>query len=423
MTMVSSYIDRHSPRSWLWILACSFVLRLALSASVPVSITPENSDGLTYHGLALRMLEGRGYVAESGRPTACFPPGYPAFLALLYGLTGCSWRAALLANAVLATVMAGLIGLTAWLWMPRMARPTFLMASAWPASYAFCVVPNAEVLYTVLLLGSLILLFPGRVDTPWRSIPLAGALLGLSALVRGQSLLLPVIVAVIWWRHRSASWTRPCLMAALLGASFFAPLAPWLARNGRILGGCELATNRGYNFLIGNNPRANGGFLTLTREELASTAKDEVAIDREYWQRGWEYARQNPWHELGLIAAKAFLTLRADPTYTFRGFLGNWLGPWSYPLLGYAFLYHLLVLPLALLGFWRGRHHHWQQISSVLAVYFVLIQCAFFGGVRYLFPAEPFLIILAALGWGSLIDRPAPIREALENSRAPRRPR
>jgi len=70
------------------------------------------SDHAVYHGLAVRLVETGTYDTEKHR--AYWPPGYPAFLAALYGVFGVSVLTAKLGNVLLAGLVVGeLLG-----WIP-----------------------------------------------------------------------------------------------------------------------------------------------------------------------------------------------------------------------------------------------------------------------------------------------------------------
>src|ERR1041384_1359581 len=58
-------------------------------------------DAADYHGLAVRLVEGRGYVNAAGRPTAWRPPAYPVFLAGVYTIAGVSVERARMVQVIL----------------------------------------------------------------------------------------------------------------------------------------------------------------------------------------------------------------------------------------------------------------------------------------------------------------------------------
>jgi len=61
------------------------------------------SDFSKYFRLATFLSQGQGYVATDGTPTAYFPVGYPAFLALFFSIFGSSLLLAKFLNVLLST--------------------------------------------------------------------------------------------------------------------------------------------------------------------------------------------------------------------------------------------------------------------------------------------------------------------------------
>ena len=74
-----------------------------LAMQVPLFADPYNHDIL-----AQRIVSGEGYVNADGDPTAFWPVGYPAFLALVYLVFGHSITAGGVANALIGAVSAAL---------------------------------------------------------------------------------------------------------------------------------------------------------------------------------------------------------------------------------------------------------------------------------------------------------------------------
>jgi len=80
-------------------VTAALILRLAWV----VAVRPEpRHDCAWYYETAVSISSGNGYSID-GRPTAYHPVGYPAFLALLFRLFGCSVTVGALANVALST--------------------------------------------------------------------------------------------------------------------------------------------------------------------------------------------------------------------------------------------------------------------------------------------------------------------------------
>ena len=89
------------------ILAVAFLVRLA--AVFAIEVNPRfgwQFDMTWYDVVARRLVKGWGYVSPTYTPTAAWPPGYPLFLATIYGVFGPSLLAAKVANALLGAATA-----------------------------------------------------------------------------------------------------------------------------------------------------------------------------------------------------------------------------------------------------------------------------------------------------------------------------
>src|SRR5207302_1563981 len=92
---------------------------------------------------------------------------------------------------------------------------------------------------------------------PLRGAIAAGIVLGLTALVRPQSLLGAPALALLAWRAGPAESWKTRLRAAVAPAAIaiavaLGVVAPWTARNRRVMDGCALvSTNAGWNLAIG----------------------------------------------------------------------------------------------------------------------------------------------------------------------------
>ena len=92
-------------------------------------------------------------------------------------------------------------------------------------------------------------------------------------------------------------------------------ILPWTLRNyvhfQKII---PISNNGGINFWIGNNPRANGNFVSPFFEGSPFTPLigDEVRLDEVAYQFGFEFIRQNPGQALKLLPAKVFYLYNAN---------------------------------------------------------------------------------------------------------------
>ncbi len=201
------------PCAWLrvnandhkWLALITTVALAVRVAWVLIFQTPPASDAAAYDGLALRLAQGEGYVTAHGTPTAFWPPGYPALLAILYTIFGYSWLAAGLANAFLGAVS---VALTYRLAREFLRGGLSLAAAGVVALFpshiiAFTSVILTESLHTTLVLAALIATCHLARHPNRRNAALLGLVIGIGVYARPILLLFPVVImATIWGEGR-----------------------------------------------------------------------------------------------------------------------------------------------------------------------------------------------------------------------------
>jgi hypothetical protein len=145
---------------------------------------------------------------------------------------------------------------------------------------------------------------------PLRGAVLAGLAIGLTTLVRPQSVM--VAPAIAWLAVApGASWRgfdtlrRAACAAAVTTLVALAVVAPWTARNCRVMDGCAfVSTNTGWNLAIGASPRATGRFGTLRASDGCAVVTGQVQQDRCWLDTGLAWIRADPKRWIGLMPTK-----------------------------------------------------------------------------------------------------------------------
>ncbi len=223
-----------------------------------------------YDELARNWLDHGIYgVFALGRlaPTDMRSPGYPAFLAVIYGMFGRTDTPVLVVQAIIDLMTCVLTALIAARLAPIAKRATVATAALWiaavcPFTANYAAVMLTEVLATFLTTFAL-LTFVCLLDHPCindRDHPvtdsslfsfagwafLGGVLVGLGTLVRPET---PLVLAAagfifaIRLRHR-ADWSKLTLAAAWMAVGLLLPLMPWAVRNARTLGRMQFLAPR-----------------------------------------------------------------------------------------------------------------------------------------------------------------------------------
>lgn len=358
--------------------------------------------------IASNLLAGRGFVYPFlGTPYRSYmEPLYPALCAAVYFITGHSY-------AALAVVQALLGALLVWLVFAcgrrvasdRAALLATALAAVHPGLIAYTTKFHPFVLDSLLLLLVLWTSLAFAPARPWRSALAVGGALGLCVWTRATVLAgLPVIG---WWLWTRAERARPAVLALTLGTAALA-IAPWVARNA-IVHHRFMLTRSGTAlvFWLGNNPHGFSG--------SAVTPAGQPLYERLPADQRRRLLERDELGQQDLLLAEATAFVRAHPL----GFLRRWavkLGHfwWQSPQAGRLYpapwfrLYQAFygaMMALVMIGTTalRRRGETWLTLGLCLSIAFV--QSAYYVEGRHRLAIEPLLLPLAGAGLDWLLRR------------------
>jgi 4-amino-4-deoxy-L-arabinose transferase-like glycosyltransferase len=396
-------------------LVALFLLALALRLAWIAYVDPSPRDGRFddtswYDGSARTIADGQGYVFYDGAPTAAWPIGYPAFLAGLYRVTGDSVLSAKVANAFLgALTVLGVYALGARLFGPRAGWAAALVLAFFPNQVFFTTLVMSEILSAFLLLLVLLAVLYLTLDgerARWWGAAVAGLLVGLAALVRGEFLLF-FLVPLLPWRLVLGTWRRALGYAGVALAAVALVLTPWTVRNAVRLGyPVVVSTGAVANLLAGHWSGADGTGTFAAGNPIQEQYKDlpnperEVAVYRAHIRKAVAWAVRNPWGEITLVPRKLYYLYRDDSSAVqwieTRPVMGQEKVDWfTTASNGYYYVVGGWIL-LSLPAWWRLRDP--KRLLLILTVlYFSLIFGVFFvGDPRYHFALVPAAVVLAS---------------------------
>ncbi len=389
------------------VVALAFVLRAAWISVVPPAQT---SDYGAYMHLARSLAAGGPYF-DPGPPAsyAFWPPGYPALLALPMTLTGGAAWTPLVLNSLLFVVAAGgtwALGVAVGL--PVAGRAAALLLAIWPNLVTYGGLAAKEHLSLALL--------PIVLLTWWRargglSLLGVGLLAGALAMTQGSWVLLPAALAA----HAlvsTRSWGATLRRTAPVAVGVVIILAPWAARNHRVLGApVLLTTNSGPNLYRGNHEGASGGYAPLLPETLEGA--DEIERAENGRQRAKAWIAANPLRFVTLAFHKQRHFMGDDTTglydalrFPYGGddrlyaalkllFTGWWVGIWA----------------LVLIALRRGRPETVMTSRLVLPalciVYLLAVHSVYHSIGRFHVPVAGMIALLA--GWALTARPPRPL--------------
>jgi hypothetical protein len=225
-------------------------------------------DTVIYDQLATNWLKHAKYAMDIGGqpvPVDIRMPGYPAFLAVIYAITGhtgeAARRAVLLTQAFVDLTTCVLIGalavLLALLWNEKAEPCRAFLVGLWlaalcPFTANYCAVPLTEVwaiFFTALAMLFLVAVianaagvsslgrWPLTGSNYWLATVLAGFVVGLGTLFRPEAPLLLAIAFLILTvvLLRRGEFKHLVLTVVLMGLAAALPLIPWTIRNARTL--------------------------------------------------------------------------------------------------------------------------------------------------------------------------------------------
>ena len=391
-------------------------------------VVPETSlpgDPRTYHLLGRNLADGLGYVRPAEinlpgaalTPTAEFPPGLPAIIAVATELGARSpERRALLTSLLGAGTVAwvGLLG-------RRLAGPAVgLVAAGIVAVHPLMVQPDAVLMsegpYFFAISAVLLSAFAAwdHAGQWWRWAVL-GALIGLAGLVRPEALLLApaLVLPMAIARRRDAAW-RGVGAFVLAAAVAVLVVTPWTVRNAVKLDHLvPVASNNGVVVLGANcddvySGREIGSWsfgciavvasLTPERSRISADGRNEVQV-YDFWRsEGLEYMRDH-WTRLPVVVpVRVLRTLGLwNPADQLDFDVPEGRNRTAQTI---GFVVHWVLLPFAIGGaVWAWRRRRGLTAILLVPVAIVLAESAlFYGSTKMRAAAEPSLAVLAATG-------------------------
>jgi Dolichyl-phosphate-mannose-protein mannosyltransferase len=396
--------DRQQDRRFGTLLAAIAAIGLVIRTVYVVAVARHQAligDSETYELLARTVSDAQGYVrprelaAGTIIPTAEFPPAYPLILSALnlLGFQATTWHR--LFGALLGCITIVLIGqLGRAMGGTRAGLIAAGVAAVYPQLIVFDGSIGSEGLAALLVVAIVLASFRAERVTHFLAVGLLG---GTAMLVRAELVLvLAAVLIPVAWRH----WARRYSLA-VLAVGVGAIVGPWVLRNQVSLGHPVVFTNNSGTLIAGANCAGvySGPQIGLWRLDCvpAPTGSDETVWSSEQREVGVDYARDN----LGrLPVVGAVRLLRTFGLYDVPDqvqFESLESRPVGWLQLGWVV--YIVVAGIAVAsGVHRLRRKAPLRVLVVPIVLVGLVSIAGYGNQRFRLPAEPMIIVLAALG-------------------------
>ncbi|MCG8430151.1 MAG: tetratricopeptide repeat protein, partial [Candidatus Omnitrophica bacterium] len=242
-----------------------------------------------------------------------------------------------------------------------------------------------------------------------------GLALGVSLALKATLLLFVPVVLVRELRRKN----HKAVLCVISGA--FLILTPFSIRNYLVHNTFSpWPLNGGINFFIGNNPSANGSYLSLQnipdapigqssaallRAEEESGRKFTMASSNRYWfKQGISFIKTRP------LEAAALLLRKMRLFWYHREIPGNvniYFSKPLVPLLNWPLLTFGMLAPLSILGIYTAcrRHNSGTRLCLAFLLSSLVSVVVFFISSRHRLSAVPLLCCFAALAGQSLFNR------------------
>jgi 4-amino-4-deoxy-L-arabinose transferase-like glycosyltransferase len=399
----------------LGIVAVGVVIRVVYTLVESPWPPPGLDDQFYFSALPKLLADGHGFVApfklyfqHVSVATAEHPPLYSVVLAgpALIGLD--SADAFRLAGSVFG---AGTIALVGLLGRRLAGDRAGLIAAGIAAVYPTLVAADgalmSETLYGLLTAASLLAAYR-LVDAPGAGRgAVLGALVALTALTRGEALLLLplVLIPVVW---RGGAWRHDGLRAAAVAlVAFVVVLTPWTARNWIVFNRpVAIATNSGTAVAGANcavtyasGDHLGGWYPPCIKEH---PGKNEAEHHAEALKDGVRYAD----HHLGRLPVVLAARL---------GRVWSVYKPFAIPegrsvrVQKVGVIAFFLLVPFGVAGYFLLRRR--GEVTWILLAPFIIVAVTAlttYGNLRFREPAEIALVVLAAIALDELLRRRSP---------------
>lgn len=357
-------------------------------------------------------LSNLDYDPVRGVPTSFRAPLYPAFLALIYFLTGAGaerFFAVRLTQAGLNALLAPLTYLVSLRLFPG-NKPASVISAWLVACYPLLVIYPiglaTENLFFLLVLASFFFLLKiPNSQTPnsdSRSSTLYSLLSGLflSLAILTRSVILPFAGLAVLWTWIILKQKRAALLMAL---TMLFLVSPWVIRNSILhhkLTGVE--SSMGYNLYVGYHPEGDGSFIFGPSLDLL-TILDDAERDQLGTQKALAFIRNEPGRILPLALNRLgyfFGLEKRALMYLYSNNLLGYIPPMLLLIIASILLLpFVMIAPSAVLGLTLTYLRSGIILLYLLLFAYILPHVFILSEDRFHLAILPFLAILAAHAW------------------------
>ncbi|NLJ07514.1 MAG: glycosyltransferase family 39 protein [Sphingobacteriales bacterium] len=356
------------------------------------------SDARWFMEKGCMLSQGMPYFDEDN-PTAYYPVGYPAFLAIVFRIFSCDVWVARITNLFLYLIAVFVFYnlLKSSVPNPHIAGWSAILLSVYPNHVAYVNLVYNEIFFLFLFLTAIYFLL-NHLNNNRLYLIISSVLWDLAVLTRPAVFFIPLLIILLIYRRNIRLALKKSIFVLLVMAIV---ILPWSIRNYKVFNDfVPVSTNSGLDLLIGNNPDAEGRFYRHADFfKGIDQAKNEAEYNRIATRMAIDYILHHPVETLKRLPAKAFYffwpgmdgilwNLRGlqneNQIFLLRkiGFFGNG---------AYLLLLILYIMAIAIQVVHK-RLNIIDKIGLMMLFYYLLVSLVFFGESRFHFHLIPFLI-------------------------------
>lgn len=389
-----------------WIVMLSAVaVRVVWMLLVPVDPV---SDSHAYDVFARNIALHDNYGWTPTEQSAYWPVGTSAIYGGLYKVFGISYIPISIVNLIAGLAIIVLTMLLARNWFgEQTALFAGVLLAFWPGQIMFTTIMASELMFTALMLASLLTLEADEYGV--RHSLIAGGLIAVAVYLRPIALLFPFLFALaLWNRLHSLRLTSIHFLVILIFLSV--AIAPWSLRNTKLYGEFTLmSTNAGAVLWMGNNPDTTGAYQPLPTDV---NGLGEYEREKFLKQRAINHIKSNPVGFLFRAAKKAVRLYECDTigvhwnVNSLTRLVGD-TGVFIAKLISQVFWVCALIL--CLYGITLMLRESGPALlvhpAMLIPLYITGIHAVFIFQDRYHYPAVPFIAIFAGITLGRLFKK------------------
>jgi 4-amino-4-deoxy-L-arabinose transferase-like glycosyltransferase len=345
-------------------------------------------DGKIYHGIALNLLNKKGFVIDSIH--ARRPPVYPAFLAIVYFFSRHSIVLVRFVQSIigaLSCVVLYLIG--AQMFNEKVGLIAGIISAIDYSILQISAYIVSETVYIFLLLCTLFYICKYYKTNTLLYLSLSGIFIGLTTLCKESALfLIPLVAIWLFWLKDNILISRFKVITFFLFCCLI-PIMPWSTRNFRIYHKwIPFTASSGHSLYIGNNQETialNGGHDTpsIITENIPTLFTPEA--DNLLRKKAIDFMISNPKRCLDLAWGK--LINMWQPYYSDASMISRVVMVFSY----------LPIVFLGLTGFAVSvRSSKISLLFLAIIGFYALLHMFTVSGIRYRYPLMPLFMVHAA---------------------------